>query len=83
MPARTLAALIKKATAEGLDPVTPALAISRATRPDQTVVTAPIGELPDRLTQMSLPGPLLVMIGKAIGQKSAASEVRRRTQRAL
>jgi uroporphyrin-III C-methyltransferase / precorrin-2 dehydrogenase / sirohydrochlorin ferrochelatase len=83
MPARTLAALIKKATAEGLDPGTPALAISRATRPDQTVVTAPIGELPDRLAQMSLPGPLLVMIGKAIGQKSAASEVRRRTQRAL
>jgi uroporphyrin-III C-methyltransferase/precorrin-2 dehydrogenase/sirohydrochlorin ferrochelatase len=83
MPARTLAALVKKATAEGLDPGTPALAIARATRPDQTVVTAPIGELPDRLAQMSLPGPLLVMIGKTIGEKSAAREVRRRTQRAL
>jgi uroporphyrin-III C-methyltransferase / precorrin-2 dehydrogenase / sirohydrochlorin ferrochelatase len=83
MPARTLAALIKKVTAEGLDPSTPALAISRATRPDQMVVTAPIGELPDRLAQMSLPGPLLVMIGKAIGEKSAGREVRRRTQRAL
>ena len=83
MPTRTLAALVKKAMAEGLDPGTPALAISRATRPDQMVVTAPIGELPDRLGQMSLPGPLLVMIGKAIGQKSAAREVKRRTQRAL
>jgi uroporphyrin-III C-methyltransferase/precorrin-2 dehydrogenase/sirohydrochlorin ferrochelatase len=83
MPARTLAALIKKVTAEGLDPSTPALAISRATRPDQMVVTAPIGELPDRLAQMSLPGPLLVMVGKAIGEKSAGREVRRRTQRAL
>jgi len=83
MPARTLAALIKKVTAEGLDPSTPALAISRATRPDQMVITAPIGELPDRLAQMSLPGPLLVMVGKAIGEKSAGREVRRRTQRAL
>jgi uroporphyrin-III C-methyltransferase / precorrin-2 dehydrogenase / sirohydrochlorin ferrochelatase len=83
MPARTLAALVEKATAEGLDPGTPALAIARATRPDQTVVTAPIGELPDRLAKMSLPGPLLVMIGKTIGEKSAAREVRRRPQRAL
>jgi uroporphyrin-III C-methyltransferase/precorrin-2 dehydrogenase/sirohydrochlorin ferrochelatase len=83
MPARTLAALVKKATAEGLDPGTPALAIARATRQDQTVVTAPIGELPDRLAQMSLPGPLLVMIGNTIGEKSAAREARRRTQRAL
>jgi uroporphyrin-III C-methyltransferase / precorrin-2 dehydrogenase / sirohydrochlorin ferrochelatase len=83
MPASTLAALVKKATAEGLDPGTPALAIARATRPDQTVVTAPIGELPDRLAKMSLPGPLLVMIGKTIGEKSAAREVRRRPQRAL
>ena len=83
MPTRTLAALVAKATAEGLDPRTPALAIARATRPDQAVVTAPIGELPDRLAQMSLPGPLLVMIGKVIGEKSSAHEVRRRTQRAL
>src|SRR5262245_55629245 len=83
MPARTLAALVKKATAEGLDPGTPALAIARATRPDQTVITAPIGELPDRLAKMSLPGPLLVMIGKTIGEKSAVPEIRRRPQRAL
>ena len=46
MPTRTLAALVTRATAEGLDPQTPALAIARATRPDQAVVTAPISELP-------------------------------------
>ena len=39
MPVRTLAALVEKATAEGLDPQTPALAIARATRPDQAVVS--------------------------------------------
>jgi uroporphyrin-III C-methyltransferase/precorrin-2 dehydrogenase/sirohydrochlorin ferrochelatase len=65
MPVRTLAALVEKATAEGLDPTTPALAIARATRPDQQVVAAPIGELPARLAQAALPGPVLVMIGQA------------------
>ena len=35
MPAKTLAALVDKAPPEGLDPHTPALAIARATRPDQ------------------------------------------------
>ncbi|HET9175881.1 MAG TPA: siroheme synthase CysG [Pseudolabrys sp.] len=78
MPARTLAALVTKVTAEGLDPGTPALAIARATRPDQTVVTAPIGELPDRLAQMSLSGPLLVMIGHVVGAATGAGEAMRR-----
>jgi uroporphyrin-III C-methyltransferase / precorrin-2 dehydrogenase / sirohydrochlorin ferrochelatase len=79
MPTRTLAALAEKAIAEGLDPDTPALAISRATRPDQAVVTAPIGELAERLAQAGLPGPVLVMIGRALksrGETSQAADVR-------
>jgi uroporphyrin-III C-methyltransferase/precorrin-2 dehydrogenase/sirohydrochlorin ferrochelatase len=70
MPARTLAALVKKATAEGLDPLTPALAIARATRPDQAVVSGPIGELPERLAQAALPGPILVMLGHILGEQT-------------
>jgi uroporphyrin-III C-methyltransferase / precorrin-2 dehydrogenase / sirohydrochlorin ferrochelatase len=66
MPTRTLAALAEKAIAEGLDSRTPALAISRATRPDQAVVTAPIGELAECLAQAGLPGPVLVMIGNTV-----------------
>ena len=69
MPVRTLAALVEKATAEGLDPRTPALAIARATRPDQAVVSAPVADLPNRLAVAGLPGPVLVMIGHVIGQK--------------
>jgi uroporphyrin-III C-methyltransferase/precorrin-2 dehydrogenase/sirohydrochlorin ferrochelatase len=72
MPTRTLAALAEKAIAEGLDPRTPALAISRATRPDQAVVTAPIAELPEWLAQAALPGPVLVMIGNAVSSASGA-----------
>jgi uroporphyrin-III C-methyltransferase / precorrin-2 dehydrogenase / sirohydrochlorin ferrochelatase len=66
MPTKTLRALVARATAEGLDPRTPALAISRATRPDQAVVAAPIGELPDRLAKAALPGPVLVMLGHVL-----------------
>jgi uroporphyrin-III C-methyltransferase/precorrin-2 dehydrogenase/sirohydrochlorin ferrochelatase len=75
MPVRTLAALVEKATAEGLDPRTPALAIARATRPDQAVVSAPIAELPARLAQGELPGPVLVMIGHVLGAKNSAPGV--------
>ena len=67
-----LAALVEKATAEGLDPQTPALAIARATRPDQAVVSAPIGELPARLAQAALPGPVLVMLGRVFGEYAGA-----------
>ena len=75
MPTRTLAALAEKAIAEGLDPRTPALAISRATRPDQAVVTAPINELAERLAQAGLPGPVLVMIGRALKSRRETSRV--------
>ena len=71
MPTRTLAALVTRATAEGLDPQTPALAIARATRPDQAVVTAPISELPLRVAEANLPGPVLVMLGHALGERAA------------
>jgi uroporphyrin-III C-methyltransferase / precorrin-2 dehydrogenase / sirohydrochlorin ferrochelatase len=82
MPTRTLAALVEKATAEGLDPQTPALAIARATRPDQAVVAAPIGELPARLAQAALPGPLLVMLGCVFGEQAGAQNVARVDQKA-
>lgn len=77
MPTRTLSALVEKAVAEGLDRNTPALAISRATRPDQAVVTAPIAELAARLAQAQLPGPVLVMIGNSVS--SVAGTVTRRS----
>ena len=77
MPTRTLAALVERAIAEGLDPYTPAIAIARATRPDQAVLAAPIAELPGRLAQAALPGPVLVMIGRVIGQQAAEQTNRR------
>jgi siroheme synthase len=51
------------------------LAIARATRPDQAVLAAPIGELPARLAQAALPGPLLVMLGHALGERMVEQAV--------
>jgi len=77
MPTRTLTMLVEKAIGEGLDPGTPALAIARATRPDQAVIDAPIAKLPEELTRAALPGPVLVMIGNVMGKQAAAVEKRR------
>jgi uroporphyrin-III C-methyltransferase/precorrin-2 dehydrogenase/sirohydrochlorin ferrochelatase len=71
MPVRTLAALAGNAIAAGLDPKTPALAVARATRPDQQVIAAPINELPAKLAQENLPGPVLVILGRV----TAAAQV--------
>lgn len=72
MPTRTLDLLIGKAIAQGLDPVTPALVIARATRPDQSVIADSVANLPARLAQSSLPGPLLVMLGPAVVAQASA-----------
>ena len=71
MPAKTLAALVEKAASQGLDLQTPALAIARATRPDQAVVAGPIGELPKLLAESALPGPVLVLIGQVCNEADA------------
>ncbi len=83
MPTRTLAALVAKATAEGLDPQTPALAIARATRPDQAVVASPIGELPAQIERACLQGPVLVLLGQVCCEVDLAAsvELRRATYR--
>jgi uroporphyrin-III C-methyltransferase/precorrin-2 dehydrogenase/sirohydrochlorin ferrochelatase len=63
MGGSTLAALVEKALAHGLDPATPAIAIARATRPDQTEVAASIAELPGLLQRQHIGTPLLVIVG--------------------
>jgi len=72
MPARTLAELASVGIANGLDPSTPAVAIVKATRPGEAVVSAPIRELPARLAELP-PGPVLVMIGKVFAEVDAVA----------
>ncbi|MFA6264644.1 MAG: siroheme synthase CysG [Pseudolabrys sp.] len=74
MPVRTLEALVNNALANGLDPLTPAAAIARATRPDQQVIRSTIAELPARLAEATLPGPVLVMLGHALSSSLASQQ---------
>jgi uroporphyrin-III C-methyltransferase/precorrin-2 dehydrogenase/sirohydrochlorin ferrochelatase len=74
MPGRTLATLVEKAMAHGLDGDTPALAVASATRPDQAVIAADIGELPECLASTGLRGPLLVIIGRTMPKRLAAKK---------
>jgi uroporphyrin-III C-methyltransferase / precorrin-2 dehydrogenase / sirohydrochlorin ferrochelatase len=66
MPTKTLVALVAKAIENGLDPQTPALAIARATRPDQAVIADVVANLPGRIARDPFPGPVLVMLGRAL-----------------
>jgi len=71
MPVKTLGELTARAIAAGLDPATPAVAVARATRPDETRIVSTVAELPGRLAEAALPGPVVVMIGRAFGDLAA------------
>jgi uroporphyrin-III C-methyltransferase/precorrin-2 dehydrogenase/sirohydrochlorin ferrochelatase len=74
MPRATLAGFRDKALAAGLDPQTPAIAVLAATRPDEARVAATIATLPERLGNLPAKGPLLVLVGHALG--GALAEIR-------
>jgi uroporphyrin-III C-methyltransferase/precorrin-2 dehydrogenase/sirohydrochlorin ferrochelatase len=76
MPARTLAAFAATAMARGLAAATPAVAVVNATRPDETVVTGSVAELPERLAAADHAGPVVVMIGRVFADVAAATTAR-------
>ena len=76
MPIRTLTQLVERAVLAGLDPATPAVAVARATQPDQQVLAAPIAALPARLASGPLGGPVTVMIGRVFAAHAAAGATR-------
>jgi uroporphyrin-III C-methyltransferase / precorrin-2 dehydrogenase / sirohydrochlorin ferrochelatase len=75
MPGKVITAFTETAIANGLSPLTPTVAISRATRPDETMIASTLGDLPQRLGDAQLPGPLLVMIGDVFGDKLASMQL--------
>ncbi len=72
MPTRTLPDLVAKALMAGLDPQTPAMAIERATRPDERVIAATIAALPARLAAAAPSGPVIVLIGRTCAHQYTA-----------
>jgi uroporphyrin-III C-methyltransferase/precorrin-2 dehydrogenase/sirohydrochlorin ferrochelatase len=73
MPTKTLPELVANAVQAGLDPATPAVAVERATRADERVIAATIGDLPARIAVEALTGPVIVMIGRALADYVAAA----------
>jgi uroporphyrin-III C-methyltransferase/precorrin-2 dehydrogenase/sirohydrochlorin ferrochelatase len=82
MPLKTINEFASAAVAAGLDPKTPAVAMFRATRPDEITVSAGIAALPKRLADAGLAGPVVVMIGRtfaaALASDAAAATQTRR-----
>ncbi len=66
MPIRTFPLLTERALAHGLDPQTPVIAMSRATRPDQTVIAGTLADMAGRMAVEKPQGPVLVLIGRAL-----------------
>lgn len=80
MARATLSRFRDRAIAAGLDPATPAIAVQSATRPDEARVAATVATLPERLKELPKGGPVLVIVGHALGEAlaGAASVVGRR-----
>jgi uroporphyrin-III C-methyltransferase / precorrin-2 dehydrogenase / sirohydrochlorin ferrochelatase len=78
MPARTLRALAAKAVAEGLDPKTSAIAVARATRPDEIVIAGTVEDIAERVAAASPRGPLIVLIGRVLANASEKAAASRR-----
>ncbi|MFY9626600.1 MAG: siroheme synthase CysG, partial [Methylocystis sp.] len=65
---RTLPELSKRLIAEGADPATPAFLIERASTPEQRIIAGTIGDLPGKVAQEKLEGPVLLLIGAALAE---------------
>jgi uroporphyrin-III C-methyltransferase/precorrin-2 dehydrogenase/sirohydrochlorin ferrochelatase len=74
MPTKTLMALVAQGIEHGLDPQTPAVAVARATYPDEVVIRANIAALPERIEATANPGPILVLIGQACAKLDIGSQ---------
>jgi uroporphyrin-III C-methyltransferase/precorrin-2 dehydrogenase/sirohydrochlorin ferrochelatase len=70
-PTSTIKLLVEKARAAGLDPATPAVAVIRATQPDEVVRSGRIDEIAETLAQAAPDGPVLVMLGRVFAGRDA------------
>lgn len=73
MARATLAAFRDGALAAGIEPATPAVAVFGATRPDEARIAGTVADLPERLGELPSKGPVLVIIGHAMGAAVAAA----------
>jgi uroporphyrin-III C-methyltransferase/precorrin-2 dehydrogenase/sirohydrochlorin ferrochelatase len=75
MPKKTIGELSTRAITSGLAPDTPAVAVANATRPEEIIVTGTMADIGEKLGAMSLPGPVLVFIGRVFADVGAARTI--------
>ena len=63
---RTLPALSARLLEKGLAPDTPAFLIERASTPEERIIRGTIADLPARVADVTLVGPVMVLIGRAL-----------------
>lgn len=73
MAQRTLSELRGRLVAAGLPGATPAVAMIGVSRDDERVLLSTIDELPDRLDELGIAGPCLVLIGEVFRDVVALS----------
>ncbi|MFV0280468.1 MAG: siroheme synthase CysG [Rhodoblastus sp.] len=66
MGVRTMPALVRKLIEAGLDPATPAIAVDRATWPDENRIVATLATIAAAVESAAPAGPCLLMIGAAL-----------------
>lgn len=77
MPRHTLEELVGRLLPAGLDPVTPAVAVFAATRPEERMVHASIATLAEaveRAVAEGAGGPCIVLYGRALSEAVASSD---------
>jgi uroporphyrin-III C-methyltransferase/precorrin-2 dehydrogenase/sirohydrochlorin ferrochelatase len=81
MPKKTIGELTARAIASGLPADTPAVAVAAATRAQETIVAGTVADIGTKLGEVSLPGPVLVFIGRVfadVGSQRKAIDDRAR-----
>ena len=66
---RTLPALSARLLKEGLPAETPAYLIERASSPEEKVFKGTIADLPQRIAEQNLSGPVMLLIGRALSEE--------------
>jgi uroporphyrin-III C-methyltransferase / precorrin-2 dehydrogenase / sirohydrochlorin ferrochelatase len=71
MSARTFGEMLPKLIAAGLDPATPALAVSAATTPRSKHVACAVRDLPAALANSAFRQPCLILVGRGLAEAHA------------
>lgn len=69
MGSKYLPGLVAKLMSAGASPALPVVAVEWASRPEQQIIRTSLEKLPETLAQAMLAGPIIILIGLALGNE--------------